>query len=142
MRLLFKILGLAIIMTVCTAAGFLKAVSLKKRYDRLIEIKNGLSVLKEKLRLRSGDKSRLLRECFSESIKATDNLKADDVALWQSFLKSFGNGDTNSELQRCDSYIGLLDIRINDAKNEFDNQSRLYKSLGFLCGIFICIFFS
>ena len=94
MRLLFKIAGLVIIMTVCTTAGFLKAVSLKKRYDCLNEIKSGLLTLKEKLRLRSGDKNRLLRECFSESIKATDNLKADDVALWQDFLKSFGGTES------------------------------------------------
>lgn len=141
MRLLFKISGLIIILAVCTSVGFFKAVSLKKRYDSLNEIKNGLLTLKEKLRLRSGDKNRLLNECFPQSIKTAENLKKEDISLWQGFLTVFGSGDTQQELQRCEAYIGLFDLRITEAKNEFDGQARLYKSLGVLSGIFICILF-
>ena len=69
------------------------------------------------------------------------NLSNDDKALLNEFLKSFGKGDTKAEIERCEAYISLFEAKTNDAKDEFDEQQRLYKTLGFLGGIFICIFF-
>lgn len=141
MRLLFKIAGLIIILTTCTAIGFLKAISLKKRCKRLTEIINGFLKLKEKLRLRAGDKKRLLCECFGNQHNLTEGLKKEDITLFNDFLNTFGSGDTHSELQRCEAFIGLFDIKIDEATAELNSQAQLYKGLGFLCGVFICIFF-
>ena len=137
MTSLFKILGLLLILIVSTAVGFLKAFSLKERLNNLIEIKKGLFLLKERLRLHSGNKERLLHQCIGK----TDNcLKGDDLALWNEFLLSFGLGDTETEFKRCESYITLFEIKISDAEKAFNEQQKLYKCLGFLCGVFICIF--
>lgn len=140
MTTLFKIIGLVLILSVCTAVGFLKALSLKLRVTRLQEIKSGLFTLKEKLRLRSGDKSRLLNECFLSPPESFTELKHSDLLLWKEFLKDFGMSDTAAEYQRCESYIALFDAKITDAQKSFDEQQKLYKSLGFLGGLFVCIF--
>lgn len=140
MTTLFKIIGLVLILSVCTAVGFLKALSLKARVVRLREIKSGLFTLKEKLRLHGGDKSRLLNDCFLSPPESFTELDNTDLLLWKEFLKDFGMSDTAAEYQRCESYITLFDAKITDAQKSFDEQQKLYKSLGFLGGLFVCIF--
>lgn len=141
MRTLFKIAGLISVLTVCIALGFLKAFSLKARYDNLCIITLGISKLKEKIRLRTGDKTRLFSECFAVSPEKLINLNADDKALLNEFIINFGKSDTKAEIERCDAYISLFKVKTTEAKTEFGEQQRLYKTLGFLGGIFICIFF-
>ena len=140
MTTLFKVIGLILILSVCTAVGFLKAHSLKLRVTRLREIKSGLFTLKEKLRLHGGDKSRLLNDCFNSPPEGFGELENTDLSLWKEFLKDFGMSDTAAEYQRCESYIALFDAKITDAQKSFDEQKKLYKSLGFLGGLFLCIF--
>ncbi len=138
--MLFKAIGLILILTVCTSVGFLKAFSLKTRVERLCDIKKGLLTLKEHLRLHSGNKRQLLTICFDAPPESFNDLKSEDIALWNEFLREFGMTDTQSEIRRCESYIFLFEDRLNDAKKSLLEQQKLYKSLGFLCGIFICIF--
>lgn len=139
MRLLFKILGLLFILTVSTAFGFLKAAALKKRQNQLLQIKNGLLKLKEQLRMRSGNKQILLNNCFP-FLEELITLKYEDKTLWNNFLADFGKGDTKQEHDRCESYIALFDNAFRQARNEYNEQQKLYKCLGVLSGIFICIF--
>ncbi len=139
--MLFKAIGLIVILCVCTAAGFIKAFALKNRLENLKKIKNGLSKLKERLRLHSGDKQRLIKVCFSTPPETFSDLKKADKALWCEFLCDFGKGDTQQEYDRCKAYIALFDSSITMAEAEYNEQQKLYKSLGFLSGIFICIFF-
>ncbi len=141
MRMLFKAVGLIVILCTCTAAGFLKAVSLKNRLEGLKTIKNGLSKLKERLRLHGGDKQRLINACFSSPPETLSDLKKSDKALWCEFLSDFGKGDTQQECDRCKAYIALFEGLITTAAGEYNEQQKLYKSLGFLSGVFICIFF-
>ena len=67
-KLLFKFIGLISLLLCCTALGFLKANSLKLRLDALQKIKGGLLTLKERLRLHSGDKNRLIGGCFGDGV--------------------------------------------------------------------------
>ncbi len=138
---LFKITGLILILAVCTALGFLKALSLKARVDSLCEVKQALLMLKEKIRLRIGDKARLINECFNINPESTLSDKNGDLKLWREFYNGFGLSDTENEYKRCTAYISLFDNKINDAQSELLKQQKLYKSLGFLSGLFICIFF-
>ena len=140
MRMLFKWLGLLTLLFVCTAIGFLKAYSLKGRFDELLLIRNGILKLKERIRLHFGDKTRLIKDCFPIYIDEFKNLNAGDKALFEEFLSNLGKGDTQEEIERCAAYISLFADKLQDAKNEYDEQQKLYKTLGFLSGIFICIF--
>lgn len=137
MRVWFKILGLLSILLVCTAAGFMKAFSLKGRYDNLVTVKNGILKLRERIRLHSGNKSCLLTQCFPASI----TLNGDDKKLFDEFIENFGKGDTREEIERSGAYASLFETKIKEAKKEADEQQRLYKTLGFLSGLFLCIFF-
>lgn len=140
MRMLFKVLGLLTLLFVCTAIGFLKAYSLKRRYDELLLIRNGILKLKERIRLHFGDKSRLINDCFPISVEEFKSLNPDDNALFAEFLKGLGKGDTQEEIERCTAYASLFADKLQNAKTEYDEQQKLYKTLGFLSGIFICIF--
>ena len=140
-RLLFKFLGLICLLLCCTAFGFLKANSLKYRLDSLQKIKNGLLSLKERLRLHSGDKERLINACFPNINKLMQSLNEDDKRLWNEFFSQLGSSDTKTEYERCASFITLFDNKITVLSGEVSEQQRLYKSLGFFSGIFLCIFF-
>lgn len=137
MRIWLKIFGLFSILLVCTAAGFMKAFSLKSRYENLVTVKNGILKLKERIRLHSGNKLWLLTQCFPASI----TLNGDDKKLFDEFTENFGKGDTREEIERSGAYASLFETKIKEAKKEADEQQRLYKTLGFLSGLFLCIFF-
>ena len=141
MRMLFKIAGLITILLTCTAIGFLKSLALKGRFESLLYIKNSLLKLKEKLRLHSGDKSKLLNDCFTVPPQTIPHLDNDDKALLNDFLHGLGKGDTTQEIERCVAFLNLFETKTNDAKADFNNRQKLYKTLGFLGGIFLCIFF-
>ena len=141
MRILFKISGFLAVLLVCTALGFFKAFSLKARFENLNKIKLSLLKLKERLRLKSGDKNRLIRECFNTNSSEYSLLNDEDKQLLNEFFENFGKGDTAQEIERCSAYISLFDERIKQAQINFSDQQKLYKTLGFLCGILICIFF-
>ena len=141
MRLLFKFIGLFFILSVCTTAGFIKALTLKNRLDSLNMIKSGLLKLKEQLRLKSGNKNRLLKNCFSVFPDDLSDLTKDDKTLWSDFLADFGKGDTKQEYDRCTVFITLFGNEITKAEAVYNEQQKLYKSLGFLSGVFVCIFF-
>ncbi len=140
-RLLFKLLGLAFLLLCCTAFGFLKANALKYRIEALQKIKNGLLTLKERLRLQCGDKSELIRACFGDINKLLQSLTREDKALWDEFFTQFGCSDTKSEYERCVAFITLFDNKIGNLSGQISEQQKLYKSLGFFGGLFLCIFF-
>lgn len=140
-RLLFKFLGLLFILLCCTAFGFLKANALKNRLDALQKIKGGLLNLKERLRLHSGDKSLLISSCFGDVNKLLNNIPAQDQKLWNEFFSGLGLSDTKTEYERCLAFITLFDNKITTLAADVGEQQRLYKSLGFFSGVFLCIFF-
>ena len=140
-RLLFKIIGLSFLLLCCTALGLLKSNTLKSRIEALQSIKNGLLTLKERLRLHNGDKNRLLCGCFPNIDKLLLCLNDDDKKLWYEFTSHFGSSDTQSEYERCIAFIGLFENKITALSRNAPEQQRLYKSLGFFVGLFLCIFF-
>lgn len=140
-RLLFKFWGLAFLLLCCTAFGFLKANALKYRIEALQKIKSGLLNLKERLRLHSGDKNKLIDACFPNVEKLLQSLTEADKKLWNEFLSQFGRSDTKSEYERCLAFIALFDNKITALLSDSHELQKLYKSLGFFSGVFLCIFF-
>lgn len=57
------------------------------------------------------------------------------------FFKDIGMSDSKSEYERCELYITLLEAQISEAEKNYTELGKLYKSIGLLSGIFICIFF-
>lgn len=147
---LFKGLGLALIFSVCSGAGFLKSRTLTLRAEALRDVAQSLYDLSQRIRLCSGELSELLPLCFkSIKINITESgfsatqgdLTSQDTDILNEFLRDVGMSDSSGEYNRAISYAALFESRYNRAKLDSDNLCKLYKSLGVLCGIFICIFF-
>lgn len=147
---LFKASGMFLIFAVCTALGFLKAATLKKRAEKLLGFSRSVAELGERIRSGGGEIKGLLAVCFSDgmlNIKedglSVDGsfLKKEDTALIEEFFGALGMNDIHSEYERTLAYSELIKARYAEADAEYREQSKLYRSIGLLSGIFICIFF-
>lgn len=141
MKLLFKISGFCLIIFTTTAIGFFKANSLNLRHKKLCSIHNGIANLKEHIRLHSGELDRLLKISFESYPISYIGLQKEECVLIDDFFQNIGMSDTTAEYERCELYMSLIKSKADEVKNQYKELNRLYKSLGFLSGLFICIFF-
>lgn len=148
--LLFKISGLLLVFSAATAIGFLKSNELSVRAKRLDMLCRGLSELKERIRCGEGEIERLVLQSFDRELITAENgkitvnrngLKSEDVTLLEEYFSDAGMSDIQSECERCRLYISLLKEQHRRAEEDCSKLCRLYRTLGFLSGIFICIFF-
>lgn len=146
MQLFVKAVGLVMIVSAATLLGFFKAGELSGREKALFKVYLCLIDLSERIRLDGGEFNRLLRQSF-EGTDLTDGripkfkgLNADDVKLLAEYIQSAGMADTLAECDRARLYAEIFLKRQTAAKKQADELCRLYRTLGFMCGIFICIF--
>lgn len=148
--LLFKITGFLLIFSACTAIGILKSDSLKQRYQQLEEIIKSLSILAERIRLGGYERDELIFLSFGDSLKIDSNfdikltygsLSKDDLSLLTEFFKGFGMTDKDSEYERAILYSSLLKERLDSANKTYKEQGKLYRTIGVMSGIVLCIFF-
>lgn len=140
MTLLFKISGFILIIFTTFSIGFLKSSGLGSRYKKLESIQKGISELKERIRMGSGEIDRLLTSSFHEYPINYSYLEKGDIEILNDFFSNVGLSDTKTEYERCEIYINLLKNKIEEANAKYRETARLYKSIGLLSGIFICIF--
>ena len=147
---LFKICGLILITIVCTALGLLKAGAVKKRYQKILYFSRCLRELAEKIRVNSGEIADLLRQNFSADLLIFEGdiadinpefLQKEDCSLLKECLQGIGMGDITAEYSRISAYCEIIKQHGEDLQTSGAELIKLYKSAGFLCGIFICIFF-
>lgn len=147
--LALKAVGLIVVFSACTLAGFLKSVSISKRAKKLSNFYHSINALAEKIRIGSGEITYLVDTCFDKELcKTKDNkvivdesyLVSDDIKLLCELFEGIGMGDSLSEYNRISSYSRLVEIQCEKARTDTEELCRLYKSLGALGGIFICIF--
>lgn len=137
------------IFSAAALSGFMKSVQLKQRYKKLDRIYRALGDLKERIRLNSGEISRIVSESFgslaeSKNVGFTINesgLNKEDIALINEFFHNIGMSDTAAECERTELYILLISKKRSEAEQNCKELCRLYNSIGILGGIFICIFF-
>lgn len=140
MALLFKILGFILIIATTFSIGFLKSSELGIRYKKLQSIQKGIGELKERIRMGGGEIDRLLASSFPQYPIDYCSLEKDDIEILNDFFSNVGLSDTKSEYERCEVYINLLKNKIEEANAKYRETAHLYKSIGLLGGIFICIF--
>ncbi len=148
--LLFKVCGMFLLFGVCTLWGFSKAAALKKRAEKLSLFHRNGAKLRELIRSRGGEITPLLQTTFSpDQLKFKENricvnkdyLKEEDISLLEEFLGGIGMGDILGVCERISAYVNLIKQRSDEAEKDCEVLCRLYKSLGALIGLFICIFF-
>ena len=140
MTLLFKISGFILIIFTTFSIGFLKSSELGSRYKKLESIQKGIGELKERIRMGGGEIDRLLNSSFHEYPIDYSCLEKGDIEILNDFFSNVGLSDTKAEYERCEVYINLLKNKIEEANAKYHETARLYKSIGLLSGIFICIF--
>ena len=148
--LLFKILGLSILLFCCFAIGFLKSEQLILRKNKLNSFCKGFSILKERIRYGEGEIKTLILKSFEENLfyQRDDIIKVNkehlqnyEITLIEEYLNIAGMSDPNSEFEKCKMYAHLLSEQFKKAEEECTTLCKLYKTVGVLGGIFICIFF-
>lgn len=139
--LLFKILGFLMIIFTTAAIGFSKSAELFWRHKKLCSIRKGITVLKERIRLCAGETDRLIEQSFETFPLDYSYLEKEDTEIVDEFFKTLGMSDTTAECERCELYITLLEERIKEAEKRYREQGKLYRSIGIMSGIFVCIFF-
>lgn len=147
--LLIKIIGLITVFSVCTAAGFMKSAAINKRAKKLSDFYRSICSLAERIRIGSDEILRLVEICFDRSLCGISEnkividesyLSPDDIRLLNELFSGLGMEDSTSEYNRINSYLRLIEIQCESANADTAQLCKLYKSLGALCGIFICIF--
>lgn len=138
---LFKLSGFGLIIFTTCVLGFLKSESLNLRLKKLVAIKTAITDLKQRIRLTDTEIDKLISVSFKNIKDIYANLEKSDAEIVKNFFNDIGMSDTEAEVNRCDLYISLLDDRITDAEKNYRELSKLYKSIGFWGGAFICIFF-
>lgn len=137
----FKIIGFIAVIIATSAIGFLKSQQLKIRYKKLCAFQNGLMELKEHIRLNSGELDRILKQSFTIDYNDFTHLEKEDVEILKDFFDKLGMSDSIAEEKRCELYANLLNPQITGAKDKYMGLGKLYRSIGVLSGVFICIFF-
>lgn len=149
MNMLFKAIGLLTVFFSCALLGFAEARRLQMRKKRLVSLCRSFTELRERLCAGAAEREPLLALCFPSGEIETEggdlrisaeNLKTQDIALINEFLRDFGMGDAATETERIGVYLSLLQAQYTEAERECRDHCRLYQSLGILCGAFLCIF--
>lgn len=140
MRLMFKVLGFSLIITICATIGFIKASELHSRCKKLEDFKKGVLEFKERLRLSYGELDRLKDKCFKTPIDYS-GLCSSDREIIESMFREITLLDRESAYNRCTLAVELLNKQQTEAEDRYKELGKLYKSIGVLGGIFICILF-
>ena len=79
---------------------------------------------------------------WGKSIKNnSDNLSKKNVDLLMSFGKYLGTSDIEGQIQNCELHEELFSNELIKAREEKEKKSKMYTTLGVLCGIGFALFF-
>lgn len=67
------------------------------------------------------------------------SLDKSDVKLLISFAENLGTTDVDGEISHIEMYIDLLNSSVQDAQNNINQKSKLYRTLGLSSGILVSI---
>lgn len=144
-----KGLGLVLIFGACTLMGFMKSRSLILKVRHIYSLIRSVERLAECIRINKGEILTLINECFDEEFVRTekgeisvrrDILEKSESDLLEEFFGGLGMQDTKAEYERTRFFAEMLKKRHSEAEALCREQSRLYNTLGPLCGLFLVIF--
>ena len=158
-----KTLICLIMLICCTAAGFLKSGSLKKRAHELEGlrelIKNTESEISSYKRPVCDAVSRAssvlsgyeLPEMIASHLKTNGDINAvwhaldpdmltdSDISVADEFFALLGMSGRDDQVSLCRDTLSRLDSNYENAKENCEKKCTLYKSLGFLSGLLLII---
>ena len=110
------------------------------RQKRLLVICNGLDKLALLITSSVKDLDVLLRESFKGGNIDTFGLLKSDKEILDNLISTLGISNRKREYDYVILCKKLLEKQFSQAKEDYNSLSKLYRSLGFLGGLFLCIF--
>lgn len=148
MRAYFKLFGVIFLIISSTLIGF-NLASKKRDYEiSLFSILISLKDIKNKIRLKNGEITTLIPLCFDKAFVVvkdgkfivSNSLLPEDRDKLTELFSSLGMSDCEGESKKCDNYIDFFEARYRYISNKNREECKLYKTLGFLSGVFLSIF--
>lgn len=163
---IFKIIILGGILASCTSIGILKAKTYDNRLTELKKIKSALEMLKSKIEFTYEPIKEIFKEIskvvyeeteniFSQTVNLIDkngvteswniavegsiDLNKEDKSTIKMFGKLLGKTDKHGQINEINVTSNLIDTLIEKAELEKSKNYKLYKTLGSVVGIGLCI---
>lgn len=146
---LVKFLGIFLIVTACTATGFLKSLSIKNRSKKLSVFCDGLDTLYEYIEqcgceLQVAIKNSFLKCVFLQhkngKILCIDNdLKQDEKTIINNFFEGLGASSKKIECDRIKDLKSKMKIYLKEAENDLLQKGKIYQTFGICIGLSIGI---
>lgn len=163
--ILIKFLNLGLICFICFYIGNLKAKSYENRVIDLTKFQNSLVMFKSKIEFTYepinnifSDISKVIYEndnnIFIETLKRDkeiylawnesidnqkNNFNNEDKEIIKMFGKLLGKTDLKGQVSQIELTQKLIEKQIEKAENDKIKNSKLYKTMGIICGMAICI---
>ncbi len=150
MQYIVKFFGLALITAATTGIGVTLSNELKHRVAALDWYVMSIHLIAGKIRYSSAELNKIIsglpmsQKYFSvlNPFKITlkeSGLNSEDERIIYEFFSQLGMGDTEQQIKLCALYESELTDRLNTAKKQYTEKSKIMKSLGFFGGLGIAI---
>jgi len=163
---IFKIFLLFLVFAICTILGFSKAKSYDGRVDELKKIKNALETIKTKIEftyepikdifleitkiIYSGQKNIFLdtvnlshqtniTESWCLAVEKESKLTKEDKSTLKMFGKLLGKTDKDGQINEINVTSKLIDTQLEKAEQEKQKNYKLFRTLGGVIGLGLCI---
>ncbi len=166
MFVFLKIIILFFILIICTSIGMLKAKVYNNRVMELKKVKNSLEVLKSKIEFTYepiqdifqeisnivyANQANIFQETvenigkfgvtesWTRAVEKNADLNEEDKSTIKMFGKLLGKTDKPGQINEINVTSKLLDTQIEKAEQDKDKNYKLFKTLGTVVGIGLCI---
>ncbi len=166
MFVFLKIIILFFILIICTSIGMLKAKVYNNRVMELKKVKNSLEVLKSKIEFTYepiqdifqeisnivyANQANIFQETvenigkfgvtesWARAVEKNADLNEEDKSTIKMFGKLLGKTDKSGQINEINVTSKLLDTQIEKAEQDKDKNYKLFKTLGTVVGIGLCI---
>ncbi len=147
--LIVKILGLLLVVAVCSFLGFLKGQSLKLRCKKLSLFYDGLNIFYEYIEQGGCTLAKAIKASFDKCdfiyYKGNDtfcydnDLNAGDRGLIDEFFISLGHSAKKTECDRIRLCSIAVQKRLKEAQAESEQKSKIYLTFGVCIGLGIAV---
>lgn len=147
--LFIKCAGLLIVVCSCAFIGFLKSRLLSERYEKLLQIYDGVNMLYECVEKGGCELSTAVKSSFcnakflsfeNEVLFCADSGFMDrDRELINSFFSTLGSSVKKVECDKINNFKLKLEMHIQEAKNAFLQKGKIYQTFGICIGLALAV---
>ena len=145
MIILFKLVGGFMIFISCAFFGFSAAFKLNETEKTLLKYKTSISEIKERIFYDECESEEIIKSVFKNNalvkidngkFKVTSNYITKNTRdILEEFLSRLGSSEKQSEVERAELCLRLLEAEHKVISNQIAEKARIYKVLGVCIGM-------